>query len=308
MSAEPRRPLAIVVVSYASSGLLSEHLVASARSVAPELVVVVDNLSSSDERERVLALAQRHGWQVVTPERNLGFGGGVNCGVARARALGARDLLVLNPDAQIESAAVAALRAAADADGLAVLAPVIRDPQGGTWSAGSDLYVADGATRGRARRAAHADAERWEWLSGACLWIPEEAWELVGGFDEDYFLYWEDVDLSRRLVERGGRLRVVEDAVAVHDEGGTHRERGQLGRGKSSVYTYYNIRNRMLFAVKHLDAQGVRRWRRGVLGAAWEVLGRSGRRQLLRSPAPVRAALRGVVDARRIVRESAGVR
>lgn len=304
MSGEPRRPLAIVVVSYGSSQLLEANLVATARDVRPDLVVVVDNRSTEPERAAVQRLAQAEGWLLVAPASNLGFGAGVNAGAAAAIEQGARDLLVLNPDARIDARSVAALRAASAADGLTMLAPVIRDPRGGTWFDGADVYLDDGATRGRSQRGRFPGAERWEWLSGACLWIPTEAWQLVGGFDEDYFLYWEDVDLSRRLVQRGGRLGVVADAVALHDEGGTHRGARQRGRAKSSVYTYYNIRNRMLFAVKHLDATGVARWRFAVVPTAREVLLRGGRMSLLRSPGPVRAAWRGVADARRIVRES----
>lgn len=304
MPGDAVRPLALIVVSYASAALLAQHLLRTVASVRPEHVVVVDNRSTDAERAAVRRLADAHDWVLIAPAANLGFGGGVNAGVAAARALGARDLLVLNPDAHIDAASVGALRAAADADGLAMLAPVIRDADGGTWFAGADLYLDDGATRSRAQRGRFAGAERWEWLSGACLWIPEEAWELTGGFDEDYFLYWEDVDLSRRLVERGGRIRVVPEAVAVHDEGGTHRDAGQRGRAKSSVYYYFNIRNRMLFAVKHLDRSGVARWRSQLLPSAREVLLRGGRRQLLRSTLPVRAAWRGVADARRIVRNA----
>lgn len=298
------RPLAIVVVSFASAALLVENLVRSVASIGPELVVVVDNRSTRVERDAVLALAQAHGWVVEAPATNLGFGGGANAGIAAARARGARDLLLLNPDARIDGAAVDALRAASDPDGRSMLAPVILDAGGRTWFAGADLYLDDGTTRGATQRSRFPGAERWEWLSGACLWIPEEAWDLTGGFDEDYFLYWEDVDLSRRLVTAGGRLRVVPDAVAVHDEGGTHRDSGQRGRAKSGVYYYYNIRNRMLFAAKHLDRQGMQRWRRGLLGSARDVVLRGGRRQLLHSTVAVRSAWRGVRDARRIVREA----
>lgn len=302
MPGSPDRPLAIVVVSYASAALLAQHLVRTVLAARPEVVVVVDNRSTDAERALVRALADSHGWVLVAPEENLGFGAGVNAGVAAARQLGARDLLVLNPDAHIDARSVAALRVAADDDGLAMLAPIIRDAEGETWFAGADVYLYDGTTRGWAQRERCIGAERWEWLSGACLWIPEEAWDLSGGFDEDYFLYWEDVDLSRRLVERGGRIRVVPGAVAVHDEGGTHRDARQSARAKSSVYYYYNIRNRMLFAVKHLDGAGVARWYGSVIPSAKTVLLRGGRRQFLHSMMPIRAAWRGIADARRIVR------
>lgn len=139
-------------------------------------------------------------------------------------------------------------------------------------------------------------------MSGACLWITREVWELTGGFDDDYFLYWEDVDFSRRVVEGGGSLALVEDASAVHDEGGTQRADHEASRAKSEGYYYYNIRNRMLFAVRHLDEAAVQRWRRSIPRTAREVILRGGRRQLIQSAAPIRAYLRGVREARRIAR------
>lgn len=302
MPADRNRPLAIIVVNYGSVGLLADSLVRTVRSVRPDCVVVVDNRTTAEERQAVRQLTDRLDWMLVAPERNLGFGGGMNLGVAAARRAGARDFLLLNPDAVIERESVDSLRGATDPDGLAMLAPVIRDPQGAIWFAGADVYLVDGAIRSRARRSDHPGAPFWEWLSGACLLIQEEAWDLVGGFDEEYFLYWEDVDLSRRLVERGGRISVVPHAEAVHDEGGTQRDPGSTARAKSALYYYYNIRNRMLFASKHLDAAGVRRWQRKSVSAAWEVLLRGGRRQFLQPAMPVIAAWRGLRDAQRIVR------
>lgn len=294
-------PVAFVVVNYASTEFLRTNLAASVASCRPDHVVVVDNRSTEAERDRVRVLAREHGWQLVEAKENLGFGGGMNRGVERARSLGARDFLLLNPDATIDGDALDLLRDAATSR-TTVLAPRIVDSAGSTWFAGADVYLSDGTTMGFARRDRRPGEARWEWLTGACLLVPDEAWDLVGGFDEEYFLYWEDVDLSRRVVMAGGALRVVSEAVAVHDEGGTHRGDAPQ-RAKSQTYYYYTIRNRLMFAAKHLDDEGVRRWRRGAFASAWEVLLRGGRRQFLRPWSPLRAAYRGVRDGRRLVRE-----
>lgn len=301
MSAESAapRPLAIVVVNYGSSDLLAQNLVISQRAAAADIVVVVDNVSTSAERERVRRLAADHAWQLVEPDTNLGFGGGVNAGVARAREHGAQDLVLLNPDAVLREGCVARLRAR-DPAHRALCAPRIVTSTGATWFAGADVYLSDGVTRGRAKRPVHPGDDRWEWLTGACLWVPVELWDAAGGFDESYFLYWEDVDFSHRVQRAGGELVVVDDAVAVHDEGGTQTDRSRRGHAKSELYYYYNIRNRMLFAAKHLDDAGVRRWRSGMLSSAKEILLRGGRRQLVQSAAPWRAAVRGIRDGRRI--------
>ena len=293
------RPLAFIVVNYGSSALLEQNLVRSVSDASGAHVVVVDNFSTEGERARVRAMADAHGWTLVEEEQNLGFGGGVNSGVARALVEGATDLLLLNPDASIAGDAVRALQSAASHARRTVFAPRIVDGAGRTWFEGADVYLKDGRTMGVAKRGLRPSEERWEWLTGACLLIPDEAWVAAGGFDDDYFLYWEDVDFSRRVIESGGSLEVVADAVAVHDEGGTQRG-AEVSRAKSAGYYYYNIRNRMLFATKHLNATGIARWRRGTSASALEILLRGGRRQFLHPWGPLTAGLRGWRDARRV--------
>lgn len=291
---------AIVVVNYGSSALLAANLVATAAAADPDVVVVVDNPTTGAERERVRELAEREQWVLVEPTANTGFGGGVNLGVATAIERGATGFLLLNPDARMQGNAVSVLREGTVGAPLTLCAPRIVTPAGTVWFAGADVSLVDGRTRGHTKRATRGGEEAWDWLTGACLWLTSTLWEATGGFDEEYFLYWEDVDFSRRVMLAGGSLRLVDDAVAVHDEGATHRSRRQSDRSKSETYYYFNIRNRMLFATRFLDDEGVRRWRAQVATSAREVILRGGRAQLLRSLAPWRAYVRGSRDARRI--------
>lgn len=298
--------LAVVVVNYASARLLERNLAVverEARAIDEDaLVIVVDNWAGAGEREAAATVARAHGWTLIASETNTGFGGGVNIGVAGALAEGATDVLVINPDAHIDRTSLSRLAEITAGSRTTLASPVITDSDGRTWFAGIDLLLDDGTMRARRKRRAEDTRPYEPWLSGACLWITREVWELAGGFDDEYFLYWEDVDFSRRVVSAGGALALVEDARAVHDEGGTQRADPELSRAKSEGYYYYNIRNRMLFAVRHLDDEAVRRWRRSIPRTAREVILRGGRRQLLHSAAPLRAYLRGVREARRIAR------
>ncbi|MFT2689817.1 glycosyltransferase family 2 protein [Clavibacter zhangzhiyongii] len=181
------------------------------------------------------------------------------------------------------------------------MAPLILRPDGSTWFRGSDLYLADGRIRSAARRAQHPGLAVEPWLTGACLLVTDELWTRVGGFSDDYFLYWEDVDLSRKVVEAGGSLRVVEDAVAVHAEGGTQSAgHASAGQAKSGTYYYHNVRNRLLYGARHLDAAALRRWRLLTPVIAYEVLLQGGRRQFAHPVAPVSAAVRGILDGYRL--------
>ncbi|GAA1417345.1 glycosyltransferase family 2 protein [Agrococcus citreus] len=295
----PSSPFAVVVVSFGSSGLLHRNL--ASLELGAATVVVVDCFSGLDERERVRSLAAARGWHAVLLDENAGFGGGMNAGAARAIELGARVVVALNPDASIDAASLDALVGAAAADPLLLASPRIVGADGSPWFEGADLYLDDGETRGARARPRFAGAERRAWATGACFAISAALWERLGGFDESFFLYWEDIDLSHRVLELGGTLALV-DATAVHDAGGT-QARAAGGRAKSELYYYWNIRNRLLYAVKHLDDEGVRRWQRSAARVGYRVLLRGGRRQLVRSVRPWRALVRGLRDGRRIVRD-----
>lgn len=289
----------MIVVNYGSSALLARNLGPLSEAEPSLTVVVVDNPTDQVERERVAELAAERGWSLVTPAANLGFGGGMNLGVAAAHDRGAEVTVLLNPDAVLAPAALRSLVAAVRSAPLTMVAPRIERSDGTHWFAGADLYLDDGRVRSARRRIPGARTEPW--LTGACLALTRELWERVGGFDERYFLYWEDIDLSWRVRCVGGDLLVRQDIVAVHDQGGTQQaEAGTYA--KSRLYYYYNVRNRLLFAALHLSPRDARRWRRTALTVGVEVLRQGGRRQLLRPRGPVAALARGLRDGFRLTR------
>ena len=110
------------------------------------------------------------------------------------------------------------------------------------------------------------------------------------------------MDFSARVLAAGGSLALVRDAVAVHDEGGTHSESGQSDRAKSDIYYYYNVRNRLLYAGLHLDRATQRRWVATAGRAAREIVLRGGRRQLLSTRRPLLTAAQATRDGVRLLR------
>lgn len=285
---------AAVVVNYGSHDLLSRFLDASCEGI--DDIVVVDSFHSPGERAAMVDVARARGWNLVSPPTNVGFGGGVNLGVAHALALGADVLLLVNPDARLGAGVAPTLVEAARDRPMHVIAPTIRRAGRAVASpAPSYLRLDDGTMRPASQPA--SDGGERAWLSGACLALSSELWIAVGGIDEEYFLYWEDVDFSIRIQDCGGVLEVIEGLDVVHDEGATHRSDSST-RVKSETYYYYNIRNRLRFAARHLGESDQRRWRRTSIRAAREILLRGGRRQLVHL-APWRAALRGTLDGLR---------
>jgi GT2 family glycosyltransferase len=294
------RRVALVVVNYASHELLASNLTRVSSQIAGLEVTVVDNRSTIEELAAVRELCVARGWNLVVSDTNVGFGGGMNLGTDAALKRGAELLLLLNPDAWISAESLRLLVERVVAEPMTVAAPTILRPDGSVWSAGTDLYMDDGSMRATTKRVSGVEAEVFTWFSGACLVMGADLWREIYGFDEGYFLYWEDVDLCYRCAQAGGRLELVGEATAMHDAGGSQRPAspGAL----SAAYYYYNIRNRLLFAARHLDRDGRRRWLRSSLGAAWAIMLRGGgRRALLRSGSPWRAAIRGTVDGIRLL-------
>jgi GT2 family glycosyltransferase len=223
----------------------------------------------------------------VASASNRGFGGGMNVGVERALARGCTELLLVNPDLSIDPDVVAALADQVRRTPRTLVTPAIVRPDGRAWFTGGRLDLRSGWTR----NVVDDGLPRGDgWLTGACLALSADLWRELGGFDEDFFLYWEDVDLSHRCTAAGAQLLVRRDLSAVHDVGGTQ---GVSGPAKSRVYYRYNTRNRLLFAAKHLRPRDALRWVRSSPRYAWAVLLRGGRRQLLRPWGPVSAVVLG---------------
>jgi GT2 family glycosyltransferase len=277
-----------VVVNFRSSELIARNLAGIDWSAAPpSTVVLVDNYSSDSERRSITQLAQRHSWDLVATDANLGFAAGMNRGVERAIEADCTNFLLLNPDVSIGSAALSRLFDFGLTHPKTLVSPRLHLPDGSAWFTNGWLD--------RRKGLAHAQAGSQQdgpdrWLTGACLLIDRDSWELLGGFDERYFLYWEDVDLSQRLLELGGDLRILTSVSAVHSEGGTQR-----ASGKSSRYCFYMCRNRLLFAAVHLPVRDRFRWLWHAPAYARRVVLADGRRGLLRHPWHVPAALAGTV-------------
>lgn len=301
---------AIVVVNFASHRLIDANL-SGLDLPSRVLVVVVDNYSTTAESTAVHDLCRRRGWTLVELAHNAGFGAGVNAGARQAFELGAQCLLLLNPDVIIDVHVIEEMSKQCLAQPTSLVTPRVLTPAGDIWFTGAQVDLRDGQMLGAG---GPDETAARPWLSGACLGISKQMYQAVNGLDESYFLYWEDVDLSLRAVDSGGRLVVRDDLAVVHAEGGTQGDR--YGRAKSNVYYYYNCRNRLLFATRFFEPVTVLRWMMHTPGASWAILMRGGRRQLVHSAKPLVATTAGSIAgltlalraiARPVSRKSRGV-
>ncbi|GAA1487156.1 glycosyltransferase family 2 protein [Brachybacterium fresconis] len=291
MAAQSTTAYAVIIVNYGEPSLVAGNIGADVDADEGALVVLVDNFHSSDSREQAEALCLERGWMFVA-SANDGFGAGVNRGAAAAREQGHRAFITLNPDAVASADVLRELARHVTADPLALVSPFMDTGDGHPHFRGAGVHRRTGQMRSGWSEHDH-DQEWGNWLSGACLAFSARALDLLGGFSEDFFLYWEDVDISRRAVERGMRLEIRPDLLVVHDEGGT-QDAGS-DRTKSPTYYFYNIRNRMLFGRRHVRG---RDWARWVLASPRQsalIWMRGGRKQAFTEPRGLLAAGRGLL-------------
>ena len=224
-----------VVVSFNSADDLPDCL-RSLRSEGVADVVVVDNASADSSVEVVRRLDPDA--RLVQTGANLGFGTAANRGVAMTTG---DHVLILNPDTVVEPGTVKALSEALDRDpGMAAVGPRLENVDGSLYPSVRrfpDLMVAFGHAflglvwprNPATRRYRMLDwdhdlpAPRVDWVSGACVLVRRSAFEMVGGFDEGYFMYVEDVDLCWRLGQAGWRIGYEPAGRVVHALGGSSR-------------------------------------------------------------------------------------
>jgi N-acetylglucosaminyl-diphospho-decaprenol L-rhamnosyltransferase len=227
------RSWSAVVVNYESGAALSdcvESLLADTSAGGPPDVVVVDNGS----RDGSIALLARRcpDARVVHPGANLGYAGGANRGIA---ATGTPVVAVCNPDLVLRRGTAAAMLARFEEPGVAAAGPRIRNPDGSTYpsarvvpshldAAGHGLLgllwpANPFSTRYRQLDADPAAPRDVDWVSGAAIWLRRDALSAVGGWDDGFFMYVEDVDLCWRLGRAGWRIAYEPRGEVVHAQG-----------------------------------------------------------------------------------------
>jgi GT2 family glycosyltransferase len=249
--ASPDAPVTVVIVNFNAGHTLLRCLACLAeQTILPERIVVIDNASNDGSLEGVRGLlAERPelASRTVIDEAgwNLGFAAASNRGIAAAET---EFIALLNPDAFPEPGWLeAVVRAAGSHPESAAFGsrqmraghPGILDGIGDRWHL-SGLSWRDG----HGQRIRPQDLEPHEIFSacGAAALYRRQALLDVGGFDEDYFCFGEDVDLGYRLRLAGQRARFVPDAVVEHVGGGST---------PGETATYFGHRNTLWTLVKN---------------------------------------------------------
>jgi N-acetylglucosaminyl-diphospho-decaprenol L-rhamnosyltransferase len=270
----PTADLAVVIVNY-NTGAYLERCLASLVTHRGECdleVLVIDN--ASRDGSHTAGVAAHPFARLIENPANVYLSPAWNQG---ARETAAPYLLFLNPDAEFFGGTLADyVRVAREHPRAGIVGPMVRNPDGTVYASGRRFpsvvdatfhamlspfsrdnpftrrYEMDGWDRRTEREV--------DWVSGACMLMPREAFDAMGGFDEGFPLYAEELDIATRLRDAGRRVLFTPEVEILHAIGvSTGRSRAILLMHSRSVYRYYR---------KH-RAKG---WRRVTLPLARGVL------------------------------------
>ncbi len=216
-----------IVVTYSSGRYLHTFLDSLVTASSGSIPVVVSDNGSTDGSLK--GIEQRSLTTVLRNHANLGYGAAANRG-----AIGASEgwLLVANPDVELTEGSVDTLLAAVERWPRAgVLGPAIVNPDGLLYPSARQIpslgrgtghalfgwiWPSNPWTASYRRERGEVVEGRCGWLSGSCLFVRREAFEAVGGFDEGFFMYFEDLDLCERIGLAGYDAVYVPSARVRH--------------------------------------------------------------------------------------------
>ena len=279
-----RPTVAVVSVSYGSEDELRAMLGSLPVAASePPLVVVADNLPTSGTTREVVTAA---GGTYLPMRANLGYGGAIN-EVVRGLPEDVEWVMITNPDVVFHPSAIDRMLAAgAGSADIGAVGPIVRNDDGSVYPSArevpgirvgsghalfSNIWSTNPWTR-RYHAATAFDAERDAgWLSGSCVLVRRRAFDEIGGFDEGFFMYFEDVDLGYRLSRAGWRNRFTPTAEVTHTGGHStagdsaamirahHRSAERFIRKKYSRPLFWPVRVVLLTGLRLRSALAERR-------------------------------------------------
>ena len=250
--------LPVVTVTYSPGPHLERFL--SSLTVAtdrPVNVVIADNGSTDGAPE---AAEKRYSnARLLRTGANLGYGRAVNRAVAELAST--EFLIIANPDVVWAPGSIdALLEVARRWPNAAAVGPLIRDPDGAIYPSARHLpsvvrggmhavvgpfWKANPWTAAYRQDREKPSERTVGWLSGSCLLVRRKAFDQIGGFDERYFMYMEDVDLGDRFGRAGWVNVYAPSAEILHDKGhATGRDPARnLAAHHKSTWTYLSDRH-----------------------------------------------------------------
>jgi GT2 family glycosyltransferase len=256
--------LAVVILNYRTADLTIECLRTLAPEIAPHddrCAVVVDQNSGDDSADEITRAVDQNRWAgwvtLVRSPKNLGFAGGNNLGM---QSVPAAHYMLFNSDARATPGCIDAMldALAQQPAEIGAVGPRLQDPDGTPQIScfryrtpltefldAAGTGVLDRLFSGRLVPMGVFDEPiQPHWESFACIMLRREVIERVGPMDDQYFMYFEDIDYARRMRRAGYRMLHWPAARVVHLRGKSSSVKSAMKARKRVPRYYYQARSR----------------------------------------------------------------
>ena len=260
------KKVAVVTVNFNSEQATKELLESIEKVKAPDLSVEVIIVDNGSEKAFVLNdKKERENTTVIRSGVNTGFTGGNNIGIKEALKRQADFVLLINNDTLVHPDLVINLFNFLESDKkIGVVVPKIYFSKGNEFhkdrykvgELGRVIWFAGGYMDWKNAKSVHRGmdevdhgqfdlTEKIDFATGCCMMIKKEVLEKTGLFDDRYFLYYEDADLSQKIINSGFEIYYVPNAHVYH------KNAQSSGGSGSSLHDYFLTRNQMLFGLSY---------------------------------------------------------
>ncbi len=218
------KKISILIVNYRSEKYLEKCIASLYLKIKNKIeaeILIINN----DSKTKLIKVAKKYpSVQIINSQKNIGFGAGHNLGVKQAQG---EFLFFLNPDAEILSVNIQKIITLLENNTkIGILGGKLIDDFGVVqkWNAGAQLDFKEliknnlGLTRSKNFWQSQTKQEV-DWVSGAALLIRKNDFIKVGGFDEKFFMYFEDLDLCRRIKNQKKQILFYPDLLIKHEGG-----------------------------------------------------------------------------------------
>ncbi len=267
-----RSEVVVAIVSYQSAELTIRCLrsvdVERIAADFPISVIVVDN--ASGDFDAISNAIDRNAWNswasLILAPRNGGFGYGNNIAIRRALETKQPNYIYfLNPDTEVRPGAIASLVQFLDSHpSIGIVGSSFENPDGSEWpiafrfpswrselSQGLDMgFVSRSLRKWEVPRIMSKTSQPTDWVSGASMMVRANVFNEIGGFDEEYFLYYEETDFSRRALLAGFPTWYVPVSRVMHYSGYSTHVTSHAPR-KQRFPAYWFASRRRYFALTH---------------------------------------------------------
>lgn len=218
-------------------------------------IILVDN--ASEDKSGIKLSNKFPDVVFIQNKKNLGFTGANNKGIQYAKNHSFKFIMLLNNDTEVDKNFISPLiNKLSNNSKLGAVQPIITywHNRNIIWNFGGKInkFTGQVQTINKGKKIDQINLKKeTEWISGCCFVVKSEIIEKAGKLDNSYFVYFEDVDWSVRIIQAGYKLELEPKSLIFHHEGASWKNKKKSREGSISPYTHYlNIRNHIYFILK----------------------------------------------------------